>query len=298
MMAASAASSSMRRVAHARAARPTMSRSCTVCAGGAVADELVHDAEPAADRDRRRRARGSSPRMMRSSVVLPAPFAPISAVVDPSPTRNDDLVEQRSAVGQHVRDAVDVDVAHGDPALRSVSAARPRQPTSRSPPVPRDGEPTDCAAAQAAEYRPTRSRGRGPSPPPPRGSSAARSRRGPASRCPVMWAISCTARSKASWFAFDGFVVPAILRTYCRAAAWTSSVVAAGSKLWRVWMFRHMPSTIRRAAGQPGSTRSPGLVAARRDVEDVRQLGREARAEQLGDAAGPSRSRRPGACRS
>ena len=43
-----------------------------------------------------------------------------------------------------------------------------------------------------------------------------------------MCAISCTARSNASWFAFDGFVVPAILRTYCSAAAWTSSERGGG----------------------------------------------------------------------
>jgi hypothetical protein len=33
------------------------------------------------------------------------------------------------------------------------------------------------------------------------------------------------------------------LRTYCRAASRASSAVAGGSKLWSVWMFRHMPST-------------------------------------------------------
>jgi hypothetical protein len=32
------------------------------------------------------------------------------------------------------------------------------------------------------------------------------------------------------------------LRTYWSAASWTSSGVAAGSKLWRVLMFLHMPS--------------------------------------------------------
>jgi len=33
------------------------------------------------------------------------------------------------------------------------------------------------------------------------------------------------------WLALDGFVLPLILRTYCRAAAFTSSAFAAGSKL-------------------------------------------------------------------
>lgn len=55
-----------------------------------------------------------------------------------------------------------------------------------------------------------------------------------------MWAICSTAKSNASALAWEGFVVPAILRTYCNAAAWTSSEVAAGSKLWRVRMFLHM----------------------------------------------------------
>ena len=60
-----------------------------------------------------------------------------------------------------------------------------------------------------------------------------------------MWAISSTARLNASSLAFDGLVAPLILRTYCSAAACTSSWVAAGSKLWRTWMFRHMPIRVR-----------------------------------------------------
>ena len=60
------------------------------------------------------------------------------------------------------------------------------------------------------------------------------------SRCCVAWAISCTARLKASSLALDGLVLPLILRTYCSAAASTSAVVAWGSKLWRVRMFRHI----------------------------------------------------------
>jgi hypothetical protein len=51
-----------------------------------------------------------------------------------------------------------------------------------------------------------------------------------------------TARLNAASFAFDGFVEPLILRTYCSAASWASSRDAGGSKLWRVRMFRHMPS--------------------------------------------------------
>ena len=56
----------------------------------------------------------------------------------------------------------------------------------------------------------------------------------------VAAAISPTARSNASAFAWDGFVKPLTLRTYCSAAPWTSSSVAGGSKLNSVWMFRHM----------------------------------------------------------
>ena len=38
-----------------------------------------------------------------------------------------------------------------------------------------------------------------------------------------------------------GLVVPLTLRTYCSAAAVTSSLVAGGSKLWRGRILRHMP---------------------------------------------------------
>lgn len=55
-----------------------------------------------------------------------------------------------------------------------------------------------------------------------------------------MWAISWTARSNASALAWEGLVEPLTLRTYCSAAAWISSWLAEGSKLWSVRMFRHM----------------------------------------------------------
>ncbi len=57
-----------------------------------------------------------------------------------------------------------------------------------------------------------------------------------------MCAISCTARLNAASFAFDGLFIPLTLRTYWSAAASTSSEVAAGSKLWRTRMLRHMPA--------------------------------------------------------
>jgi hypothetical protein len=65
-----------------------------------------------------------------------------------------------------------------------------------------------------------------------------------------MCAISSTARSKASWFACDGLVVPLTLRTYCSAAARTSSVVAGGSKLFNGRMLRHMQATVGRPRHQ------------------------------------------------
>jgi hypothetical protein len=45
--------------------------------------------------------------------------------------------------------------------------------------------------------------------------------------------------------AFEGAVEPLTLRTNCKAAARISSVVAGGSKLKSVLMFRHMATIIR-----------------------------------------------------
>ena len=56
----------------------------------------------------------------------------------------------------------------------------------------------------------------------------------------VTSATPSTARSNASALACDGLVNPLILRTYCSAAARTSSSVAGGSKLYNVRMLRHM----------------------------------------------------------
>src|SRR4029079_6184349 len=61
------------------------------------------------------------------------------------------------------------------------------------------------------------------------------------SRWAVAWATSSTARSKASWFAADGLVVPLTLRTYCRAAARISSVVAGGAEVFMGRVLRHIP---------------------------------------------------------
>ena len=65
---------------------------------------------------------------------------------------------------------------------------------------------------------------------------------------------------------------PLILRTYCSAAARTSSSVAAGSKLYSVRMLRHMPFTV---PDQPPST------GIRAPVRPARRRG-----EQPGDGVG------------
>src|SRR4028118_239057 len=57
-------------------------------------------------------------------------------------------------------------------------------------------------------------------------------------------ATSATARSKASVLARDGEATPLILRTYCSAAAHTSSSAAGGSKFDSGRMFRHMPGSV------------------------------------------------------
>lgn len=66
----------------------------------------------------------------------------------------------------------------------------------------------------------------------------------------VAAATSAIACSNTSALAREGEREPLSLRTYCVAAARTSSDVAAGSKLWRVWMLLHMPPSYRRLAVQ------------------------------------------------
>lgn len=61
----------------------------------------------------------------------------------------------------------------------------------------------------------------------------------------VAVATTCTARSIASAVAADVDETPLTLRTYCRAAASTSSAVAAGSSPRSVVMLRHMAATLR-----------------------------------------------------
>ena len=60
------------------------------------------------------------------------------------------------------------------------------------------------------------------------------------SRCCVACAISSTARLNTASLALEGFDTPAIFRTYCKAASCTSALVAAGSKLFKGLMFRHI----------------------------------------------------------
>ncbi len=52
-------------------------------------------------------------------------------------------------------------------------------------------------------------------------------------------AISATARLKASSFTAEGLANPLIFLTNCKAAAWISSSVAGGSKLYSTLMFLH-----------------------------------------------------------
>src|SRR5690625_5677327 len=80
-----------------------------------------------------------------------------------------------------------------------------------------------------------------------------------------MWAMSATACSKVSLFACDGLVIPLTLRTYCSAAACTSSEVACGSKLYRVRMLRHMvpSSPLRRPSTRARALRMPPDPAPR-----------------------------------
>lgn len=66
----------------------------------------------------------------------------------------------------------------------------------------------------------------------------------------VAAATSAIACSNTSALARDGEREPLSLRTYWVAAARTSSDVAGGSKLWRVWMLLHMPPSYRRLAVQ------------------------------------------------
>ena len=64
------------------------------------------------------------------------------------------------------------------------------------------------------------------------------------SRCCVACAISSTARLNTASLALEGFDTPAIFRTYCNAASCTSALVAAGSKLFKGLIFRHIPYSI------------------------------------------------------
>src|SRR6185503_4249301 len=78
-------------------------------------------------------------------------------------------------------------------------------------------------------------------------------------------AISSTARAKAASLAFDGLVVPAILRTNCSEASRTSSAWTGGSTLWSRLMFRHMAAIVPGwLAAAVGGHPSGGAVVAYR----------------------------------
>ena len=61
-----------------------------------------------------------------------------------------------------------------------------------------------------------------------------------ASKLETERATSSAARSKAAWFAADGFWNPVIFLTNCKAAARISSGEAFGSKLYSVLIFLHI----------------------------------------------------------
>src|ERR1700730_19227229 len=63
-----------------------------------------------------------------------------------------------------------------------------------------------------------------------------------------------TARSKASWFAWEGRVKPLSFRTNCREDAWISSSVAGGLKLCSVLMLRHIDHPLCLKSGSGGPT--------------------------------------------
>ena len=54
---------------------------------------------------------------MRSRVVLPAPLAPTSATLAPSPTRNETSSSSTRPSGQLVPDSGDIDVTHDASSL-------------------------------------------------------------------------------------------------------------------------------------------------------------------------------------
>lgn len=94
-------------------------------------------------------------------------------------------------------------------------------------------------------------------------------------------ATSRTATSKASAVTDDGFDTPLTLRTYCWAAATTSSAVAGGWRPRRVVMLRHMAARLGAGSLSPvclhrGISVSRGgvlQVTSGADAEVVRVVG-------------------------
>ena len=102
------------------------------------AHELAHHAEAAGPADRALVRVDVAGDQICSSVVLPAPLAPTSATLAPSPTRKEMSREQAPPVREVVADAVDVDVSH---ALECGDGG---------PPVPRPSSATRWAAVSSA----------------------------------------------------------------------------------------------------------------------------------------------------
>lgn len=78
-----------------------------------------------------------------------------------------------------------------------------------------------------------------------------------------MWAMACTACSKASSVRAEVLCTPLTLRTYWRAAASISVSVAEGSSPRRVVMLRHMSATL----GPPGPCLLTHMLRAEASVD-------------------------------
>lgn len=96
-----------------------------------------------------------------------------------------------------------------------------------------------------------------------------------------------TASSKAGPVRVDAAWTPLTLRTYWRAAASISSVVASGSSPLRVVMFRHTPTSLRALVNGLTERRAVGVLAHEPGVHHVGGVGGERRDSTVGTDRGP-----------
>ena len=118
------------RCSRARSARRMAARSgrCARCRA-APADAAARPVMSAPRRTRGLRSALRKPVMIANSVVLPAPFGPISAVMRPSSAMNEALVdgEQPAEAARHVLDASSICAAHAARALEQPGDAARRE---------------------------------------------------------------------------------------------------------------------------------------------------------------------------